>query len=561
MATTVEVTNENEVTVTVGGDNAVVNAHVIDETNPHSVTKAQIGLSDLTNDTQIPLSQRGAANGVASLDANGLVPSAQIPPLALGEVHSVADNVARDALTVQEGDIAVTADSGNMYIYDGSSWLQITTTADVLSVNGQTGTVSLDMGDFAETATEKIMTADERTKLAAVEDSADANPATVSQAEAEAGTVTETRLWTPERIAQAIAALAGGGGADPYWQATVGTTGADYTTVLAAITAGHTRILMIDDTTDSAAITLPDGLHLCGLTGNEIWTKSATVNWSMTADHTYTIQNLEINQTANWWVFTSAAAKLVIRDVVFDNDATSSGRSLMNANGSSVSLHIDNFTVKGSNKETFVYSPDGSTGVGSINGFHFIGEGSSASIILSGDGQNANNITITGTVSTGGDTDFGGNISNVKSTATGVGFRFDDGQFTNFRLGGTGNITYAGAKILIENFEARSYTLTGAQADVKVSNSIFGTLSIGGEHAAVSSVQVESSMTCGSEDGVYSSVVVDGSVTVSSSEAVIMGMKIKGNLTVNSGANNNSIYAMVDGTTTDNGTSNTIVAL
>jgi hypothetical protein len=37
------------------------------------------------------------------------------------------------------------------------------------------------------------------------------NPDTVSQAEAEAGTATDDRLWTAERVAQAIAALGGGG--------------------------------------------------------------------------------------------------------------------------------------------------------------------------------------------------------------------------------------------------------------------------------------------------------------------------------------------------------------
>ena len=39
-------------------------------------------------------------------------------------------------------------------------------------------------------------------------------PGTVTQAEAEAGTVTATRLWTPQRVSQAIAALAGSGGGD-----------------------------------------------------------------------------------------------------------------------------------------------------------------------------------------------------------------------------------------------------------------------------------------------------------------------------------------------------------
>lgn len=44
-----------------------------------------------------------------------------------------------------------------------------------------------------------------------------AAPATVSQVDAEAGTSTTVYSWTPERVAQAIAALAGGGGPGEYF--------------------------------------------------------------------------------------------------------------------------------------------------------------------------------------------------------------------------------------------------------------------------------------------------------------------------------------------------------
>lgn len=54
---------------------------------------------------------------------------------------------------------------------------------------------------------EELTAAQARTLLN-VADGAAANPAAVSQAEAEAGTVTATRLWSPQRVAEAIAALA-----------------------------------------------------------------------------------------------------------------------------------------------------------------------------------------------------------------------------------------------------------------------------------------------------------------------------------------------------------------
>jgi hypothetical protein len=64
----------------------------------------------------IPLSQKGVASGIASLDSSGFVPVAQLPPLAKVTVSSVANQAARLALTAEVGDIAIQADSGASYI-------------------------------------------------------------------------------------------------------------------------------------------------------------------------------------------------------------------------------------------------------------------------------------------------------------------------------------------------------------------------------------------------------------------------------------------------------------
>lgn len=47
--------------------------HTQNKQNPHEVTKNQVGLGNLTNEAQIPLSQKGANNGVAALDGDGHV--------------------------------------------------------------------------------------------------------------------------------------------------------------------------------------------------------------------------------------------------------------------------------------------------------------------------------------------------------------------------------------------------------------------------------------------------------------------------------------------------------
>lgn len=56
-----------------------VTTHVGNKENPHGVTKAQVGLSKVINETQIPSNQKGKANGVATLDANSKVPVIQMP--------------------------------------------------------------------------------------------------------------------------------------------------------------------------------------------------------------------------------------------------------------------------------------------------------------------------------------------------------------------------------------------------------------------------------------------------------------------------------------------------
>lgn len=123
------------------------------------------------------LAEKGLANGYASLDANGLVPTSQLPALAITSTTVVADIPARDALPIgpgsgqiQEGDVVVVLDASAdpgvtsgpaSYIYDGSQYIRISTVGGVDSVNGQTGTVVLDTDDISEGVTNLYFT-DER---------------------------------------------------------------------------------------------------------------------------------------------------------------------------------------------------------------------------------------------------------------------------------------------------------------------------------------------------------------------------------------------------------------
>ena len=71
----------DEITKNENDDSGIVNTvntHIADTSNPHKVTKAQVGLGAVTNDAQVKRSEMGKANGIATLDASGKLPAAQL---------------------------------------------------------------------------------------------------------------------------------------------------------------------------------------------------------------------------------------------------------------------------------------------------------------------------------------------------------------------------------------------------------------------------------------------------------------------------------------------------
>jgi hypothetical protein len=101
--------------------------------------------------------QKGIANGLATLDSSAKIPTSQLPDLAITKTHVVASQVAQLALTVQEGDVAVRTDINKSFIalnsdnVDMGDWQELLTpTGSVTSVNGETGSVTLDTDDIDE---------------------------------------------------------------------------------------------------------------------------------------------------------------------------------------------------------------------------------------------------------------------------------------------------------------------------------------------------------------------------------------------------------------------------
>jgi hypothetical protein len=113
------------------------------------------GLADPTNaQDAVTLNyittQKGAVSGIASLDGSGLIPTSQLPALAITETSVVVSQAAMLALTAQIGDVAVRTDVNKSFILTASpastlgNWQELLTPTDaVLSVDGNTGAISL----------------------------------------------------------------------------------------------------------------------------------------------------------------------------------------------------------------------------------------------------------------------------------------------------------------------------------------------------------------------------------------------------------------------------------
>ena len=95
---------------------------------------------------KIGSAEKGVANGVATLDGTGKVPSAQLP--------SYVDDVVEYSSTATfpgtgvAGVLYIALDSNKQYRWSGSTYVKITSGA-VDSVNGYTGVVNLAISDIS----------------------------------------------------------------------------------------------------------------------------------------------------------------------------------------------------------------------------------------------------------------------------------------------------------------------------------------------------------------------------------------------------------------------------
>lgn len=102
-----------------GGVNTDLTSHIGNKKNPHGVTKEQVGLGNVTNVAQIPLSQKGAASGVATLGTDGKLTAAQLPAMKTVNGVSVvgSGNISIDLSLYKVVDTLPTTDIDATKIY------------------------------------------------------------------------------------------------------------------------------------------------------------------------------------------------------------------------------------------------------------------------------------------------------------------------------------------------------------------------------------------------------------------------------------------------------------
>ena len=148
-------------------------------------------------DAKIPSSEKGQANGVATLGGDGLVPTTQLPSyvddVVEAYVRTAGTELTQDWLSTTGPDgEALTPEKGKIYVvvsegkYKNKQYRWADTTyvlcnpSDVNSVNGKTGIVVLTMDDIGAGTTNEVFTKEDNVKLDAIEAEATKNTITMN---------------------------------------------------------------------------------------------------------------------------------------------------------------------------------------------------------------------------------------------------------------------------------------------------------------------------------------------------------------------------------------------
>lgn len=104
-----------------------------------------------------------SAGNIPILDSNGQLADSVIPAVAITDTYVVNTEAAMLALSAQKGDIAIRSDLNKSFVLQATpastlaNWKELLTPTDaVLSVNGKTGAVTLNLDDISDGSTRKL---------------------------------------------------------------------------------------------------------------------------------------------------------------------------------------------------------------------------------------------------------------------------------------------------------------------------------------------------------------------------------------------------------------------
>lgn len=138
----------------VEANSSAMSSHIANTNNPHNVTKSQVGLGNVTDDAQVKRSEMGTAGGVATLDASGKVPSAQLPSYVDDVIEGYyyssefyTDSTHNKKITPDSGKIYVDMYTNKTYRWGSQSYVEISSSLAL----GETDSTAY-RGDFGKIA-------------------------------------------------------------------------------------------------------------------------------------------------------------------------------------------------------------------------------------------------------------------------------------------------------------------------------------------------------------------------------------------------------------------------
>lgn len=129
--------------------------HTPDTNNPHKVTKAQVGLGNVTNDAQVKRSEMGVPNGVALLNSEGKISSSYLPSYVSDVI--TANSYSTLPITGEEDKIYVTKDTNLTYRWSGTAYVEISPSIAL----GETSTTAY-AGDKGKALSESVIDLESR---------------------------------------------------------------------------------------------------------------------------------------------------------------------------------------------------------------------------------------------------------------------------------------------------------------------------------------------------------------------------------------------------------------